>query len=153
MNNVPLPGYLEPQWFFPLFIIMWFGVSGMLAHIGGWSSLAARFRATHPPTGKRFGFASGSMGSKLFPVRYGGCLFVTVGDTGIHLAILFPFRFQSPPLLIPWSQIESVTERNSLFMRDTIIRVRGQETAISVYGRAGVFIRETYARTAFQKGL
>ena len=153
MSNVPVPAYMEPHLFFPLFAVMWIGISGLLAYAGGWASLAVNFRATQPASGERFRFVSGSMGAKLFPVNYGGCLFVAVSNRGIHISILFLFRFQSPPLFIPWSHIESVTEGRFFFSRYTVIRVRSQWPTISVRGRAGQFIREAHARASSQSAL
>ena len=124
---------------------MWFVVTGLLARAGGWASMARTFRATQPPSGQRFRFASGSMGRGAVPVNYGACLFVSVNDVGIHLSLLYPFRFQSPALFIPWSQMESVTEKQHIFSTYTAIRVRGQWPTISVRGRAGQFIRGAYS--------
>jgi len=145
MNDVPMPWYMEPQWFFPAFAVIWLGVSGALAHIGGWASLAGSFRATQPATGERFRFVSGSMGTRFLPVRYGGCLFVTVSRSGIHLSILFLFRFQSPALFIPWTQIETITEKRLLVGRETVFRVRNRWPTFSVRGRAGQFIWQAYS--------
>ena len=39
------PAFLDPQWFFPLFVVMWFTITGLLAHLGGWASFATVFRA------------------------------------------------------------------------------------------------------------
>ena len=46
MYDASVRPFMEPQWFFPLFIAMWFGITGLLAHLGGWASLARRYRAT-----------------------------------------------------------------------------------------------------------
>jgi hypothetical protein len=150
MNEPPMPAYMEPQWFFPLFAVMWFGISALLSRIGGWSSLAAHFRAAQPATGEHFRFVSGSMGEKFFPVSYGGCLFVAINDNGLHLSILFLFRFQSPPLFIPWSQVESVEQKRLLFLSYTVIRVRDQWPTISIRGRAGHCIKDAYAAASSQ---
>lgn len=124
---------------------MWFGITALLSLTGGWPSLATHFRATQPANGDLFRFVSGSMGAKRFPVSYGGCLFVAVNSIGFHLSIFFPFRFQTPPLFIPWSQVESVEQKRFLFIRRTVIRVRGQWPIISIRGRAGQSIEEAYA--------
>jgi hypothetical protein len=153
MNDVFLPMRIEPQWFLALFGVMWLGITGLLAHLSGWARLAARFRASEPPNGERFRFASGSLGAKMFPVNYGGCLFVAVSGAGVHFSILFLFRFQSPPLFIPWSQIESVDEKCSLLSQYTVIRVRGEWPIISLRGRAGQFVKEAYAQALSQRVL
>ena len=153
MNELPIPTHMEPQWFFLLFAVMWFTISALLSHIGGWSSLAAHFRAAQPPTGEHFHFVSGSMGAKFFPVSYGGCLFVATNEDGFHLSILLPFRFWSPPIFIPWSQVESVEEKRRLFVRYTVVRVRDQWPSISIRGRAGQSIKAWYAVASSQRAL
>ena len=145
MSETSVPSFMEAQWFYPLFVLVWFGLTGLLAHFGGWASLARRYRATRRPDGRRFRFASGSMGSRILPVSYGGCLFVTANDEGLYLSILFLFRFQSPPLLIPWSEMESVTEKRFIMSTYTAIRVRDQWPTISLRGRAGHYVRDAYA--------
>ena len=151
MNDAPVRTFMEAQWFFPLFIGFWFAMTGLLAHLGGWATLARRFRATQSPSGERFRFASGSMGRRFLPVNYGGCLFVTVGEEGIHLSILFLFRFLSPPLFIPWSAMESVTEKRFIVSTYTSIRVRDEWPAIALRGRAGHYVREAYAHLSASK--
>jgi len=135
---------IEPEWFFVLFAVGWFVITGLLAHFGGWASLATQFRSTEHASGERFRFVSGSMGRRVFPVSYGGCLFIVISPRGLALSILFPFRFQSPPLFIPWSQVESVEEKRVLFVPFKKIRLRRQWPIISVRGRAGRRIMEVY---------
>jgi hypothetical protein len=144
---------MEPQWFFPLFGVMWLTISALLSHTGGWASLAKQFRVNEPGTGERFRFVSGSMGRGVFPVSYGGCLFVVVNDVGFRLSILFLFRFQTPPLFIPWSMIESVEEKQRLFVDYTRIRVRDQWPTISIRGRAGQSISFAYAAASSPRAL
>jgi hypothetical protein len=86
------------------------------------------------------------MGISALPVNYSGCLFVTVGETGFGLSLLFPFRFLSPPLFIPWSDVESVQEKRSLLRRYTEIRIRGRRSKIQLAGAAGKELHRTYVR-------
>ena len=127
-----------------MFAGMWLLVTGVLSRIGGWASLATRFRGTPPVGGENFRFVSGSVGKKGLPVSYRNCLFVHVGERGFGLALLFLFRFQSPPLFIPWSQVESVAEKKILFARYVVICLRNQWPAISLRGPAGKRIQEVY---------
>lgn len=86
------------------------------------------------------------MGDRGIPVNYSNCLTLTIGDRGIRLAILFPFRFGSPPLFIPWLMIESVTAKRFLFWRYVQIRIRDRRPRLSLHGRAGRRVLETYDR-------
>ncbi|MHB8413786.1 MAG: hypothetical protein ACYDDA_12090 [Acidiferrobacteraceae bacterium] len=144
---------LKPPWFFLLFVALWLGLSGLLSYLSGWRRLAARFRATKELEGERFRFASGAIGSSTcLPVSYRGCLLFTVGSAGFRLALAFPFRFLSPPLFIPWAQVESVTERRHWFVRHAIVHLRGYTTRIMVPGRAGQSITQAYARDSSAPG-
>ena len=54
MSSATTQEFLQPQWFLPLFIAMWFGFTGLSSHIGGWASLASLFPAHDDVTGERF---------------------------------------------------------------------------------------------------
>jgi hypothetical protein len=135
---------MEPQWFFPLFVLMWLGITALLSRVSGWSSLAERFRALEPASGESFHFVSGSMGGSL-PVNYRSCLSVAVSDRGFHLSMLFLFRLGSPPLFIAWADVESIEEKRFMFMRSVVIRVRNQWPTIAIRGGAGDRIKAAYA--------
>lgn len=136
------------------FLALWLFVSALLAHFSGWSSLATEFRATEPTIGDRFYFVSGSMGARGIPVNYSNCLTLTIGERGVRLAILLPWRFGSPPLFIPWAMIESVTAKRFLFWRYVQIRFRDRRPRLSLHGRAGRCVLETYdQRMAMQTRL
>lgn len=109
-NSTPLV-FLQPQWFFPLFALMWVAISFLLSQTSGWSKLAAQFKSKQVAEGEQFRFVSGSMGIRPFPVSYGGCLFLTVNEVGFRLSLLFPFRLFCPPLFIPWKAVESVEQK------------------------------------------
>jgi hypothetical protein len=137
--------YMQPQYFLPLFAALWFGMSALLAHWGGWAHLARKYRTRDAAEGECFRFVSGSMGNRFMPVNYGNCLFIAVNASGIRLSILFPFRFQSPPLYVPWLDVESVSEKRFLFLfRYVVITVKEHWPRISLWGRAGQAVLKFY---------
>jgi hypothetical protein len=69
-----------------------------------------------------------------FPVSYRSCVTFTVTPTGLALSIFFPFRLLSPPLFIPWRDVESVTEGRFPFVRCVTLRIRNHWSQIRVYG-------------------
>ena len=149
---MPTSTFFQPQWFFLFFVAMWFGISALLSLMADWPSLAARFQSTQTRDGERFRFASGSIGASMWlPVNYRGCLFFTVADTGLLLSVFFPFRFLSPPLFIPWAQVESISEQRVWFLQTAVIRIRGSSTKIMVRGRAGLAIIKAYERFSSQR--
>ena len=145
--NQPIPEFMQPQWFFPMFALMWIGIGTLLSVSSGWFSLSEQFRAEQMPTmGERFNFVSGSMGQRLFPVSYGGCLFVAVNEEGFGLSIFFPFRIFSPPMFIPWYEVESVESKRFMFFNYAVVRLRNRWVTISIRGKAGERIRNVYAQ-------
>jgi hypothetical protein len=137
-----IPAFLQPPWFFLYFGLLWFGVTGVLAHGSGWATLAERFRSDDSVQGERFRFASGSMGRRWVPVSYSNCLFVTVTPTGLRLSVFLPFRFLSPPLWIAWTDVESVSQKRILLMRVTTLVLREAWPRVSLRGAAGTAIYE-----------
>jgi hypothetical protein len=147
MQPTDIPAYMEPQWFFPMFVVGWFTVCGLLAFLSGWRFLAQRFPAPAQIQGERFRFVSASMGAvPWFPVNYSSCLFVTIGQTGFALSLLFPFRFLSPLLLLPWSQVESVEEKAWFFGRRTVVRMNNSAVKLTLFGKVGPSVAAAYAR-------
>lgn len=135
---------MDELWLLPTFVAAWFLVSGLLAHLGGWAGLARDFAAEAPDSGERYRFQSGSVGHRFFPVHYRGCLFLTLAQEGLHLSVLFLFRFQTPPLLIPWRAIESMTEERPFFTRYTVITLRGRWQRITLRGDVGERVKALY---------
>jgi len=134
MTDPTLPAFLEPKWFFPAFAAMWVGVTGLLAHLSGWATLAARFPSDDPVDGQRFRFASGSLGWRWVPVHYGNGLFVTVSPTGLRLSLFLPFRFLSPPLFVPWTAVESLMRKRIVFVTFTTLVLKGAWPRITLRG-------------------
>ncbi len=142
----PLPWFMEPQWFFPMFAVVWLAASGLLACVGGWVSLADEYRAEGTSSGDPYRFVSGWMGARFFPVSYSHCLFVTVDAKGVYLSIFFLFRFLSPRLYLPWERFEEVSEGRFLFMRYARLRVKGRWPRINLRGKAGRAVLRGYAQ-------
>lgn len=146
MQHADMPAYMQPHWFVPLFVGSWCFVCGLLAHVSGWRSLAQRFPASGVVEGERFRFASASIGAlSWFPVSYASCLFFTVGRTGLSMSVFFPFRFLSPEVHIPWSQVESVEESAQLLGRRTVVRIHGSTVKVTLLGRVGQSVSAAYA--------
>lgn len=147
MSGTARLAFLEPQWLALLFAVLWLGVSALLSRVGGWSTLAGPYRAKYPPVGEQFRFVSASMGKERLPVNYKGCLFIVVTRHGFHVSVLFPFRFRSPPLFIPWSAVESITEKRFMRTFGVAVRLRDCWPVICVRGRAGHMIRQAHAES------
>jgi hypothetical protein len=139
----------NPQWVMPVFAVFWLVITGLLSILGGWHTLSKQFQTSTSIDGQRFRFASGSFGRFPFPVTaYGNCLFVTVADTGFRIAILFPFRFLSPPIFVPWEAVDAVESKSFLFFKYCVIRLRHGWPSIAIRGTAGRVIADTFSRHA-----
>lgn len=151
MPTFDLPNADSPWWLpqtLLLFCVLILGIKYLLSHLSGWRSLASRFACKGAVEGEHFRFASAAMGYLPFPVSYNRTLCVTVAPTGFRLSKVSLFRLFSPPLFIPRSEIESVNEARFLFLRSTVIRVRGHWGGIRLYGRVGEKIFLAYGRTS-----
>lgn len=93
------------------FVTLWLGVSAILSFVAGWATLAKRFRYLNSFTGKCLAFQSGRMGM----TNYGRCLTLGASAEGLYLAVMPPFRFHHPPLLIPWNEVSVAPPRGLLF--------------------------------------
>jgi hypothetical protein len=87
---------------FLLILLIWLLVSFVVSYIGGWFSLARKFRSQAPFTGSKWGGESGMMRGL---AHYRNCLVIGASPTGLYLAVFFLFRVAHPPLLIPWNEV------------------------------------------------
>lgn len=87
------------------FPVIWFFTVWLISYVGGWRRFAARYRATHPPSGRvwlgQYALVNGA--------RYGNALNLTVNSMGIFMEPVALFRFNHPPLFIPWSDLRNPT--------------------------------------------
>ena len=123
---------------FPAF---WCGVVWLVGAMG-WRALATRYPADAPATGQPLGLTSGTIGG----ANYNGALKVSVEREGLHLAVMALFRVGHPPMLIPWSEITSVTQKNALWARWYTLRIGTPHVAtVRLPGRIVDAIRATVA--------
>lgn len=135
---------LEPAWFLPIFTMLWFGITGLLAFASGWASLGKRYAASGSIAGTTSWFSSGAMGRRYFPVSYGNCLIVTTNPAGLHLSLWLPFRFLSPPLFIPWTEIQSVEKGWHWLFPCHVVTIREHWARITLYAWTGRRVHEAY---------
>ena len=143
----------QPQWSIPLFIALWLVAVAVMARVAGWPSLSQQFAASEIPAGQSLRFVSGALGSIHWPIRYRNCLRVVVGDTGLYVSLMFPFKFMSPALLLPWHSIESIQEKQSFSTRTVTFRIRGQWAVLSLPGPAGQLAKAAFESASGQNAL
>ena len=103
-------GLLIPIGFPFALLLVWSLVLTILSAVSGWSSLAGRYRTAANPVLRGLSSQSGWVG----PVHYSRTLNLSSGPDGLRLSIMPLFGFRHPPLLIPWSDIGTVTPKQGL---------------------------------------
>lgn len=94
------------------------------------------------------------MGRAHFPINYTNCLLLTINDKGLNLSILFPFRFLSPPLFIPWSRFNSAQKKSFLLMPYYLFAIRDHWARIGLFSEAGHRAKQAFdAAVKSQNGL
>jgi hypothetical protein len=129
-----IPPDPSSPWIIVFTAAMWLGVTGLLATLSGWTSLATQWRAQEDPKGERFSLRSGSIGVRFLAVPYRNCLTITISDRGLGLSQLFLLRFLSPPLFIPWAQVASVNGGRFLLFRHVVVQPANHWSRITLYG-------------------
>jgi hypothetical protein len=91
------------------FPAMWCGVCFLLALMGGWRSMASRYRYQ----GSRLP-ALQYTSARLGVVNYRGVLRVGADTGGLYLAVMVLFRVGHPALCVPWSAIGRIEKSTAL---------------------------------------
>lgn len=146
MNSAPTPLHAVLPFFFPVFFIAWFFVVSFLMNwASGWRLLAQRFRATEPFCGETWNWQSARFRRWC---NYNNCLTFGANQQTLYLSITPLFRLFcpfSPPLSIPWSEIEVQTGKLFFGWYDTAtFRLgSGERVSVRVYGKLVNRLRQT----------
>ena len=96
-------------WVFPAFFgVLWLAIFYVVARWGGWRSLASVYPSRGTPSGERFRMRSAQLRAGC---NYNNCITFFSSPPGLHLSLPFVFRYQHPPMFIPWSELSSREER------------------------------------------
>jgi hypothetical protein len=134
---------------FPIFFVaLWLAITALAARLSGWRAVAERCPA--PPgyePERRHRFQSVVVRRVFwFPARYRGVTTVGLGAGGLYLSLLALFRYQHPPLLIPWNAIARCEDGAMLGVRWLDVELREVDTRLRFYGRIGETIQEEWQR-------
>lgn len=100
----------------PFLICVWFGMTYLIAHVGGWTELASVYGTSRPMPPIRTRGESAGMRAM---INYRSCLRVAADEQGIYLVPSFQFRAFHPPLFIPWTD---VTHGNDKFWFKRVVK-------------------------------
>ena len=98
-----------------LFVVcIWILVPIIIARVGGWALLAKVYLAQGSNTldGESWKFQSIQI---RWATNYNNCVTVRVNPLGLGFSVIFLFRIDHPPLLIPWSDITVHRVKRSRF--------------------------------------
>lgn len=113
------PEIVAPFAFLLFFPLLWCGICWLLAQLGGWSRLAARYASHRTPGGQPLRWQSGSVGW----VNYRNVLQLDVAHDGIHLGMPWLFRVGHAPLFLPWSELHGAREQRIFWHRQVCVDV------------------------------
>ena len=111
-------------WFPIVFVGGWLAVCAILAEISGWPRLARRYPTVGRPDGLRvfgqvvaFGLVSENNVTGL-----------VLSSEGLYLYAWLLFRVRRDPMLIPWRDVEFLSERRILWSRRYALKLGGTTT-------------------------
>lgn len=115
------------------FVALWILVGYAVAWIGGWRTLAKRYRSVGVFQGERWRFRSGQM---RWTAGYSGVLTIGANGAGLYLGVFVFFRAGHPPLFVPWKEV-SIQSRRWFFRRQTGFILGEERIPLWVFARLG----------------
>jgi hypothetical protein len=110
MNGAMAPELLSKLWlpFVGATVVIWLAALWLIAHLGGWVSLASVYPAHTAPAGDRFRHQSVQVNNWL---GYNGAVNFVAGIAGLHLTVFVLFRPFHSPIQVPWQEIRATRTR------------------------------------------
>lgn len=87
---------------------IWVAILKTIAYLSGWNSLRKTYEAKDAPHEINYVGISGKVGS----FNYSKILNVSLSEAGLSLSVGPMFRFGHPLILIPWSNIKNIQEKD-----------------------------------------
>jgi hypothetical protein len=124
-------------------LIAFAGIIYLISRIGGWHSLALRYRRPPGPRpNTKFWMASMGIGPL---IGYHGCVMIGANERGLYLSVWPLFRFGHAPLLIPWSALKPDLARRFLWVTTRRYNVDGGPVLQFAGGKVVKFIDGQFA--------
>lgn len=136
--------FAEPWLLALAFAAFWFGGAALMSRIAGWHALAALYPAPPRLRGEELRFCTATIGSPTFALTYRRCVRVLLSEEGLGLCLMQPFRFHSPPFLVPWSAITACTEKQVLVTRKVSFSFANTGRQVTVTGALGQTLKARY---------
>jgi hypothetical protein len=132
------PSWLAFVFFLPLFAVFWTQLLRNLSKLG-WEALAARyaFDGILPLDASRFNWQTLSIGQGFWAVQYNGSINVWIGRSHVYLRPTLLFRWYSPMLRLPFSELYDLFEHRVFLSKGCRFSVRGTDKPVTLFGRSG----------------
>lgn len=128
-----------PAWLIlPGFLAIWLLASLAISRISGWAALASSFQLEADFNGDKWNWQSATM---RWGTRLNHCLAIGCDQRGLYLAMMLPFRFCHPPLLIPWREIQVSRRRYFLFEYVQLLLGREERIPLLLFPRTAERLR------------
>lgn len=134
----------EPAVLALAFACFWFGGAALMSRIAGWHAISALYPAPVRLRGDELRFCTATLGTPAFPLTYRRCVRVLLTDDGFGLCLMLPFRFHSPPFLVPWSAVTGCTEKQWLATRKVTFALAGTNRRLTFAGALGQGLKARY---------
>lgn len=89
-------------------VMIWVILLKTIARLSGWNTLKKNYETTEVPQEINYVGISGKVGK----FNYNSILNVSLSETGLSLSVGPLFRFGHPVILIPWSDIKNIHEKD-----------------------------------------
>lgn len=134
-----------PLWLPIVFVAWWILITGLLSEVSGWPRLARRFPSVGRPDGRATWGQVGRMG----PVGERNVTSFIATPGGLYLYANPLFRFRRPPILLPWEEVQWLSDRHFLWMHTHKLDLGHGITTMSV-GDRGYRVMEPFVRPGSQ---
>lgn len=126
-------------------LVFWFGGAAIMSRMAGWHVLSRRFPVPEPLQGETFAFTTAVLGTAAMPITYRRCIRMVLTREGLFMRLMFPFRFHSPPFLIPWTAFAAVAEKQVFTSRKLTFSFEGTNRQITLAGPLAQHVRQRCA--------
>lgn len=127
-----------------VFAAFWFGGAATLSRLAGWHTISALYPAPTRLAAEEFRSCSVRIGRPAFPIHYRRCVRVLLPADGLGLCLMLPFRFHSPPFVVPWTQVASCTEQQTMATRKVTFGLAGTDRVLTFDGPLGQELKVRY---------
>lgn len=111
----------------------WLAVFLAASRLSGWRALAAVYPSSGAALGERYRMRSARVGR----CPYNGAITFGAGPAGLSMSMPWPFRFEHPPVFLPWSELTVASGRIGPFEVVRFVPEQRPGSAIAVPRRLG----------------